>query len=291
MSLLEALQQNPVLFFILIGVTGLLVGSFLNVVILRLPKMLERDWRRECLEFLDQPIDEADGERFDLVYPPSTCPRCGHKIRPWENIPILSYLFLRRRCSVCGTRISPRYPLIEGLTAVMSFGVAWRFGADIQTLWGLVFTWGLIALTFIDFDHQLLPDNLTLPLLWLGLVLSLFEIFTDPPTAIMGAAAGYGLLWSVYQLFRLVTGKEGMGYGDFKLLAAAGAWLGWQMLPLMILLSSLAGAVIGVGLTFILGRDKNIPMPFGPYLAIAAWIALLWGKDLNRLYFQLSGIG
>ncbi len=290
MPLLEALAQNQAFFLISVGITGLLVGSFLNVVIHRLPKMLERRWRRDCLEMLGQPPEPESG-RLDLVYPPSTCPNCGHRIRAFENIPILSYLLLKGRCAGCGSRISPRYPLIEGLTAILSAMVALRFGFDMQTLWGLVLTWNLIALSCIDLDHQLLPDAVTLPLIWLGLLLSLLEVFTDPPSAIIGAAGGYAILWSVYQLFRLTTGKQGMGYGDFKLLAAAGAWLGWQMLPLIILLSSLAGATIGLGLTLAVGRDKNIPLSFGPYLAIASWIALLWGKDLNRLYLQLSGIG
>ncbi len=269
------------------AVLGLLVGSFLNVVIYRVPKMLERSWRRECLELLGQ-MPEPEGERFDLVYPPSTCPSCGHRIRPLENIPILSYLWLKGRCAECGVKISPRYPLIEGLTAILSAVVALKFGLCLKTLWALLFTWTLIALSGIDFDHHLLPDTLTLPLLWLGLLLSLSNTFTDPASAILGAALGYMSLWSVYQLFQLLTGKEGMGYGDFKLLAAAGAWMGWQMLPLIVLLSSLAGATVGLGLILILGRDRNLPLPFGPYLAIAAWIALLWGKDLTQLYLQLS---
>lgn len=290
MPLLQALAQNQAFFLISVGIVGLLVGSFLNVVIHRLPKMLERRWRRDCLEMLGQP-PEPDSGRLDLVYPPSTCPHCGRSISAFENIPILSYLLLKGRCAGCGTRISLRYPLVEGLTATLSLAVAWRFGFGLQTLGGLIFTWHLIALSGIDLDHQLLPDAITLPLLWLGLLFSLLEVFTDPASAILGAATGYAILWSVYQLFRLITGKEGMGYGDFKLLAAAGAWLGWQMLPQIVLLSSLAGAAIGLSFTLVLGRDKNIPLPFGPYLAIAAWIALLWGQDLNRLYLQLSGIG
>ncbi len=290
MGLFEALAYSRAWFLTTSVVLGLLMGSFLNVVIYRLPKMLERRWRRDCLEMLGQP-PESTNERFDLAYPPSTCPSCGHRIRAIENIPILSYLLLKGRCAACGTRISLRYPLIEGLTAILSAIVALRFGVSLQTLWALVFTWSLIALSYIDIDHQLLPDAITLPLIWLGLLLSLSGAFTDPTSAILGASTGYGTLWSVYHLFRLATGKEGMGYGDFKLLAAAGAWLGWQMLPLIILLSSLAGAMIGLSLTLILGRDKNIPLPFGPYLALASWIAMVWGKDLNRLYLQLSGIG
>ncbi len=282
--------SDQALFLASVGILGLLVGSFLNVVIYRLPQMLARRWRRDCLEVLGLPPEPAK-ERLDLVYPPSTCSSCGHRIRAFENIPILSYLLLKGRCASCGSRISPRYPLVEGLTAILSMIVALRFGLSTQTLWGLVLTWHLIALSFIDLDHQLLPDTITLPLLWVGLLLSLLGVFTDPPAAILGAVCGYAVLWGVYQLFRLATAKEGMGYGDFKLLAAAGAWLGWQMLPLIILLASLAGAIVGLSLTLVFGRDKNIPLPFGPYLALACWIALLWGKDLNRLYLQLSGIG
>ena len=288
--MLELLHHSPMLFFTAVGILGLLVGSFLNVVILRLPPMLERRWRQECRQFLELP-EEMPAERLDLLFPPSRCPHCGHHIRAWENIPILSWLWLRGRCSQCRAAISPRYPLIEGLTAVLSLAVAWRFGVSPQALWALVLTWSLLALSFIDYDHQLLPDILTLPLLWLGLLLSLFGIFTDPRSAIMGAAAGYLSLWGIYQLFRLITGKEGMGYGDFKLLALFGAWLGWQMLPLIILLSSLVGAVFGLALILLRGRDRELPIPFGPYLAIAGWIALLWGEQLNRWYLQLSGIG
>ncbi|GAB6066808.1 A24 family peptidase [Methylothermus subterraneus] len=285
----EKLFPNPAVFLSAAFILGLLVGSFLNVVLYRLPKMLERRWRRECLEILGQP-PEPERERFDLIYPPSTCPRCGRRIRAVENIPILSYLWLKGRCAGCSARIPVRYPLVEGLTAILSALVAFKFGFCLKTLWALIFTWNLIALSGIDLDHQLLPDALTLPLLWLGLLSSLAGGFTDPASAILGAALGYGILWSVYQLFRLLTGKEGMGYGDFKLLAAAGAWLGWQMLPLILLLASLLGATIGLSLTLVLGRDKNTPLPFGPYLALAAWIALLWGQDLNRMYWQLSGI-
>ncbi len=288
--MLELLRQHPALFFTAVAVLGLLVGSFLNVVILRLPVMLERQWRLECRQFLELPESPPE-ERLDLLYPPSRCPRCGHRIRAWENVPVLSWLWLRGRCSRCREPISPRYPVIEGLTAILSLAVAWRFGVSPQTLWALVLTWGLIVLSVIDYDHQLLPDALTLPLLWLGLLLSLFGVFTDPRSAIMGATAGYLLLWGVYQSFRLITGKEGMGYGDFKLLALLGAWLGWQMLPLIVLLSSLVGAIAGVALILFRGRDRGLPIPFGPYLAVAGWIALMWGETLNRWYLQASGLG
>ncbi len=290
MAYFQYLSQNPAVFLSLAGIVGLLVGSFLNVVILRLPVILENRWRRECLEFLGQG-SEATGDRFDLVFPPSHCPHCGHRIGAWENVPILSWLLLRGRCRECKAPISIRYPLIEALSALLSVAVAWHFGLSAQTLWALILTWSLIALAVIDIDHQLLPDAITLPLLWAGLLLSLPGIFTGPRASIVGAAAGYLTLWSVYQLFRLLTGKEGMGYGDFKLLSVFGAWLGWQMLPLIILLSSLVGAVTGLGMVLLHGRDKNLPIPFGPYLAAAGWIALLWGKDLIAWYLRLSGLG
>jgi len=284
------LSQNPAFFLIAVGCLGLVVGSFLNVVILRLPVMLENRWRHECQQFLGQAPQDSQ-ERFDLMTPASHCPHCGHRIGAWENIPLLSWLLLRGRCRVCGNPISLRYPLIESLTAVLSVMVAWNFGVSAQTLWALVLTWNLIALTMIDIDHQLLPDAITLPLLWLGLLLSLPQTFTDPQSSILGAVAGYMILWSVYQLFRLITGKEGMGYGDFKLLAAFGAWLGWQMLPLIILLSSLVGAIAGICMILLRGRDRSLPIPFGPYLAVAGWIALLWGRDLIHWYLQLSKLG
>ncbi len=288
--MLELLGRHPALFFTAVAVLGLLVGSFLNVVILRLPVMLERQWRLECRQFLELPEPPPE-ERLDLLYPPSRCPHCGHRIRAWENVPVLSWLWLRGRCSRCREPISPRYPVIEGLTAILSLAVAWRFGVSPQTLWALVLTWSLIVLSVIDYDHQLLPDAITLPLLWLGLLLSLFGVFTDPRSAIIGAAAGYLLLWAVYQSFRLITGKEGMGYGDFKLLALLGAWLGWQMLPLIVLLSSLVGALAGVALILFRRRDRGLPIPFGPYLAVAGWIALMWGETINRWYLQASGLG
>lgn len=289
MSLLDYLQQNSSAFLLFIGLLGLTVGSFLNVVIYRLPIMMEREWKTQCHELLETP-EEADQPTFNLSIPRSRCPSCSHQIRAIENIPVLSYLFLKGRCSQCSTPISIRYPLVELATGLLSLTVAWHFGASWMCLAGLVLTWALIALSMIDFDHQLLPDSITLPFLWLGLLLSLFGLFTDPRSAIIGATAGYLSLWSLYHLFRLLTGKEGMGYGDFKLLALFGAWFGWQALPQIIVLSSFVGALIGISLVLLCGRDRSIPIPFGPYLAIAGWISLLWGDHINRTYLELSGL-
>ncbi|RMD69063.1 MAG: prepilin peptidase [Gammaproteobacteria bacterium] len=261
---------------------GLVVGSFLNVVIHRLPLMLERRWRAQCAELLGHRIPPET--RFDLAFPPSHCPHCGHRLRFWENIPLLSYLLLRGRCSACRKPISPRYPLVELLTAALSLLVVGRFGFTLEAALALPLTWALIALSFIDLDRQILPDEITLPLLWAGLLASLIPAFADPPSSILGAAAGYLLLWTVYQAFRLLTGKEGMGYGDFKLLALLGAWLGWQALPLIILLSSLAGSLVGIGLILFRGHEKEVPIPFGPYLALGGFVALLWGEDITRFY-------
>jgi len=267
-------------------VLGLLVGSFLNVVIYRLPRMLEADWKVQCCELLEQAAPET--KPFNLATPNSTCPHCGHQIRPWENIPLISYAFLRGRCSACKAAISVRYPIIELVTGVLSLFVVYQFGATGTGLAALVFTWALIALTMIDIDTQLLPDVITLPLLWLGLIVNQLGGFASLEDALWGAVAGYLSLWSIYWGFKLLTGKEGMGFGDFKLLAALGAWLGWQLLPIVVLLSSLVGAVIGIGMILVLGRDKNIPMPFGPYLAIAGWIAFIWGDTLLQSYLQFA---
>jgi leader peptidase (prepilin peptidase)/N-methyltransferase len=268
---------------------GLSVGSFLNVVIYRLPKMLETQWNHDCLEHLGQPA-EAPTAPFNLNRPASHCPSCHHKIKPWENIPVISWLMLRGRCSSCHNPISPRYPMIEAVTGLLSVTVAMHFGLSWETAAALLLTWALIALSMIDFDVQLLPDNITLPFLWLGLLLSLGGLFTDTHAAIIGTAAGYLSLWSVYQLFKRLTGKEGMGYGDFKLLAMLGAWLGWHYLPQIILLSALVGAVVGVSLILLRGRDRNIPIPFGPYLAAAGWISLMWGEQINQAYLRWSGL-
>lgn len=283
-SLSYLFQAQPAAFVICAALLGLFIGSFLNVVILRLPVMMQRDWEVQCRQLLE--LEEKPAAPFDLVRPRSRCPHCGHQIGALENIPVLSYLLQRGRCKHCSTRISPRYPLIELFTAVLSGIVAWKFGYDWQALLALLLTWALIALTFIDIDHQLLPDDITLPFLWLGLGLSPFALFSDMQSAIIGAIAGYLSLWLVYQLFKLVTGKEGMGYGDFKLFALFGAWFGWQQLPLIILLSSLVGAVIGIAMILIMGRDRQIPIPFGPYLAGAGWLAMLWGAEITSAYLH-----
>ncbi|GAA6152322.1 prepilin peptidase [Pseudoteredinibacter isoporae] len=269
-----------------VGILGLLVGSFLNVVIYRLPKMLEREWKHSCCEILEQDAPE-DSDTFNLIIPASTCPSCQHKIRAWENIPVVSYLFLRGRCSQCENPISIRYPIIEAVTALLSAVLAVKFGFSWQLAAALLLTWSLITLTMIDIDTQLLPDNITLPLLWLGLIVNSQGLFTELPNALWGAIFGYLSLWSVYWAFKLLTGKEGMGYGDFKLLGALGAWMGWQALPLTILLSSVVGAVIGIAGIMIMGRDKNVPMPFGPYLSIAGWIYFMWGDSIVASYLSL----
>ena len=291
MELLTLLAQHPLLLIATVFLLGLLIGSFINVVACRLPVMMEREWKRQCMEYLhpDEPAPDA-AERFSLIVPRSRCPSCGHAITALENIPVLSWLFLRGKCSACGTRISVRYPVVEFVTALLSAIVAWQLGWGWPLAAALVFTWALIALTLIDFDHKLLPDSITQPLLWLGLLLSIDAVFVDMRASIIGATAGYLSLWSVYQLFKLVTGKEGMGYGDFKLLAAIGAWLGWQALPVTILLSSLVGAVVGITLILVRGRDRNIPIPFGPYIAAAGWLALLWGKDITDAYLRMAGL-
>lgn len=283
--MLQFLEYNTVL-YPCIFILGLLIGSFLNVVIHRLPLILERDWTRDCCELLEQPPKATKvNAAFNLVLPNSHCPHCDHAIKPWENIPLLSYVFLRGRCSQCKERISIRYPLVELATGLLSLFAAWQFGYSPALGLGLLLTWSLIALTMIDIDTHLLPDNITLPLLWLGLIANYFGTYTDINSALWGAIWGYLSLWSVYWLFKLVTKKEGMGYGDFKLLAAMGAWMGYQALPAIIILSSLVGAIIGFAGILILGRDKNIPIPFGPYLAIAGLIAFYWGDDLASWYF------
>lgn len=275
-------------------VLGLLVGSFLNVVIYRLPKMMHLAWARECDEYLQDKGDDnaqraaADPEKFNLAYPNSCCPSCSAAIKPWQNIPIVSYLALRGACAKCGVRISPRYPLVEAATGILSLLAIWFLGAGAQGLFALVFIWCLISLTMIDVDHHLLPDSITLPLLWLGLIANINGTFTSLENAVIGAIAGYMSLWLVYWAFKLLTGKEGMGFGDFKLLAALGAWMGWQYLPMIIILSSLVGAVLGIGAIVISGRDKAKPMPFGPYLAGAGLIALFWGETLLAKYLQFA---
>lgn len=277
-------------FYSVIIILGLLVGSFLNVVIYRLPIILKRQWDKDCRLFLAENGDlQLDENRppeapFNLLRPRSRCPHCGHQIAAWENIPVLSYLLLRGKCSRCGAAISIRYPVVELLSAVIALLVAWRFGPHWQTTAAIVLSWALLCLAYIDYDHQYLPDNITLPFLWLGLLVNLNGLFTDIASAVTGTMAGYLILWSIYKLFKAATGKEGMGYGDFKLLAMAGAWLGWQLLPAIILISSVVGALFGIGLIVFRQHDKSKPIPFGPYLAIATWIALLWGQQLNAAY-------
>ena len=359
MTMFDALATTPALLIASVFALSLLVGSFLNVVIHRLPIMLDREWRAQARDMLDgshgaeaiRPVAEAEvtapaavpaasepagedsaaepagvaielvSERaviepadesvaiepggvavhaapYNLVMPRSACPRCNAPIRAHQNIPVLSYLWLGGRCASCRARISPRYPVIELATAVLSAAVAWRFGWHWQTFAALVLTWSLIALAVIDYDHQILPDAITLPLLWLGLLLSIVwhpelqpTLPVDPVSAIIGAAAGYLILWLVYWVFKLITGREGMGYGDFKLLAAFGAWMGWQMLPLVILLSALSGAVIGIALIVLRRRERGRPMPFGPFLAVAGWIAMMWGPRLVDYYTSYAGLG
>lgn len=287
MNLWTFFAGQPALFLAFAGLLGLLVGSFINVVAYRLPIMLERQWQREAQEVLGLPVQEH--ERFDLCLPASRCSHCGHRIRAWENIPVLSYLALRGRCSACKAAIGIRYPLVELGCALLSVVVAWQFGPTLQTLLGLVLTWSLLSLSLIDSDHQLLPDALVKPVLWLGLACNAFGLFVPLSEAVWGAIIGYLSLWAVYWLFKLVTGKEGLGYGDFKLLALIGAWGGWHVLPLTLLLSSVVGALIGVCLLRLRKASMGSTMPFGPYLAIAGWIAMLWGDEIYASYLQLLG--
>lgn len=282
MLTLDYLQHSTTLFITVCVVLGLLVGSFLNVVIHRLPKMMEREWHQNCAELNGEEPQPAPA--YNLVVPRSACPACARPIRAHENLPVISYLLLRGRCAGCKTRISIRYPLVELLTGILSGVTAAHFGYGLQAAAALVLIWALVALTFIDFDTQYLPDDITQPLLWLGLLVNIPGTFTSLQAAVIGATAGYLSLWSVYWAFKLLTGKEGMGYGDFKLLAALGAWLGWSMLPIVILLSSLVGAIVGFALILIAKRGKDVPIPFGPYLAGGGLIALFAGQKLVRLY-------
>jgi len=270
---------------LLAGLLGLLIGSFLNVVIYRLPKIMQRDFDNYIAEQNGQDLPHQDV--FNLSVPRSACPHCGHQISAIENIPVLSFLALRGKCAQCKAAISMRYPLVELLTACISFGMAWHFGTGPAGMASLLFAWFLIALALIDFDTQLLPDDLTLPMLWCGLLVNTQNVFCTLESAVLGAAIGYGLLWSVYWVFKLCTGKEGMGYGDFKLLAALGAWYGWTVLPITILASSLAGAIIGIGLMILAKRGRDVPMPFGPYLAIAGLLMLPYGHMITQKYLGI----
>jgi len=284
MSLIQSFQAFPALFVTAVTVMSLAIGSFLNVVIHRLPKMLERQWRDELSELNGQEV--AAGPRYNLMVPRSACPACGHAIGALENVPLISYLALRGKCAGCKARISPRYPLVEALTGVLSGYIAWRYGFTWQTLALLVFVWSMIALAFIDLDTFYLPDDITLPLVWAGLLANMGGLFVDLQSAVIGAIAGYLALWIVFWGYKVATGKDGMGYGDFKLLAAIGAWLGWKMLPVVILLSSLVGAIVGISLIVFARHGRNVPIPFGPYLVLGGLIALFWGDQLLHYYLQ-----
>ena len=283
--MIELLQAEPVVFTGLVFLLSLMVGSFLNVVIHRLPKMMESEWQAQCAELRGEVM--PDVPRHNLWLPRSACPKCGHQITALENIPVLSWLWLRGRCSACDTAISARYPAVELLTAVLAAAAALKWGVSIQTLGALLLIWALVALAFIDLDTTLLPDSLTLPLLWLGLLFNLGGHFASLSDAVVGAMAGYGVLWAVFWLFKLATGKDGMGYGDFKLLAVMGAWMGWQMLPITLLLSSVVGATVGVAMIVFIKHDRRVPIPFGPYLAGGGLVTLFFGTNLTQAYLAL----
>ena len=291
----ELFTESPAIFIAVVFAFALMIGSFLNVVIFRLPLMMQRDWREQCEELAKEPAPTLPEGRFNLVVPRSRCPSCGAQIKAWQNIPVLSYLLLGAQCSNCRESISVRYPLVEILTAILAGLCAWRFGFGWEALMAIGLTCALVAISLIDADHQLIPDSIVIPLLWAGLIMSLFfplagseTLFIAPREAVIGATAGYLSLWSVYQLFKLVTGKEGMGYGDFKLLAALGAWLGpWPALPMIILLSAVVGAVVGIAMILFRGRDRQLPIPFGPYLAAAGWIAMLYGEKIWDSYLGM----
>ncbi|MBO7926538.1 prepilin peptidase [Pseudoalteromonas sp. K222D] len=299
-SIIEVMQSQLWFYLTTIGLVSLCVGSFLNVVIYRLPLMMQREWQSECRLLLEselksnkantnEPFSSDLNSTFNLVKPNSTCPKCKTAIKAWQNIPVISWLFLKGKCANCSNPISARYPIVEAITALLSLIVAYKLGATEQALLYIAITWALVALTFIDIDHMLLPDQITLPLVWLALIAAVLGYTVTPADAIIGAAYGYLSLWSVFWLFKLLTGKEGMGYGDFKLLAVFGALLGWQSLLTIILLSSVVGAIIGIALLTVQGKDKATPIPFGPYLAIAGWITMLWGEQLQANYFSLIG--
>jgi leader peptidase (prepilin peptidase) / N-methyltransferase len=290
-EIIQFFQQSPLWFMVVVFLFSLCIGSFLNVVVYRLPLMMEQSWQQEYLEYFEPEKPQPQAAVFNLAVPRSACPHCKHQLAAKDNIPLVSWLLLKGKCRYCQAPVSKRYPLLELFTAVISALVAWQFGATTIGLLYLVVTWALLALTFIDIDKMLLPDQITLPLLWLALVASVAGFSKiDAASAITGAAIGYLALWSVYWLFKLLTGKEGMGYGDFKLLAVFGALLGWQQLPLIILLSSLVGAVIGTLMLAIQGKDKNNAIPFGPYIAAAGWIAMLWGEQITQAYLSMISI-
>ncbi len=285
--MLELLHDSPATLTIFVAFLGLCIGSFLNVVAYRLPKMIEQEFADACREQFGVPA--ADGSpRVTLSSPPSTCPSCGSRIKPWHNLPVLGWLMLRGKCASCSAGISVQYPIVELLTGVLSVVCVWRFGYSPQLPAALVMTWALVALTVTDLHTMYLPDDITLPLVWLGLLLSLKPVFADPVSAIVGAAAGYLLLWSIYWAFKLATGKEGMGYGDFKLMGALGAWLGWQLLPQVVLLSAVVGAAVGMTLMAARKAEWSSKIPFGPYIAGAGWIAMIWGAEINRTYLGMA---
>lgn len=290
----ELFTQAPTVFIAVAFAFALMIGSFLNVVIYRLPLMMQRDWHEQCDELSKEPVPDLPEGKFNLVVPRSRCPSCGAAIKAWQNIPVLSYLLLGAQCSNCQKSISVRYPLVETMTAILAAICAWHFGFGWEALMAIGLSFALVAISLIDADHQIIPDSIVIPLMWAGLLMSLFHplaaadtLFIAPQDAIVGAVAGYLSLWSVYQLFKLITGKEGMGYGDFKLLAALGAWLGWQALPTIILMSAVVGAIIGIALIVFRGRDRQIPIPFGPYLAAAGWTTMLWGDTIKNAYLDM----
>ena len=290
----ELLAESPLAFAIIAFLFALLIGSFLNVVIYRLPIMMYREWHEQCKELADADTPELPDQPFNLVLPRSACPHCGSQITAWQNIPVISYLLLGGRCRGCKKKISLRYPLVELLTAVLATVCALRFGFGFEAIMAIGLTFTLVAISLIDYDHQLIPDSIVIPLVWVGLGMSLFHgtsvggtvLFVSPTDSIIGAIAGYLSLWSVYKLFKLITGKEGMGYGDFKLLAALGAWLGWQSIHMIILLSAVVGAIFGIAMIVLRGRDRQLPIPFGPYLAAAGWVTMLWGEQMWNAYLD-----
>jgi len=291
-QILALFQQSPTTYYLFVVTLSLLIGSFLNVVVYRLPKMMQNGWYQDCREFLADEVKDIPAKKIDkltLSKPDSTCPKCGHQIRFYENIPVISWLFLKGKCSQCKNSISIRYPLVETTTALLSLVIAYKYGPTAEGALLLLLTWGLICLTLIDFDHMLLPDQIVLPLLWLGLLVNINTTFVALDDAVIGAAVGYGSLFSVFWLFKLLTGKEGMGHGDFKLFALFGAWIGWQLLPVLILMASFVGAIIGISLMLFKNHQREQAIPFGPYLAIAGWITILWGKGIWSWYIlQIS---
>lgn len=290
MWIVAALQDSAALFYGTVAVFGLVIGSFLNVVVVRLPAMLDNTWRQQCREYLDVEIDSPSQAEFSLVRPASHCPRCGAPIRAIHNIPLLSYLWLRGRCAACKAPIGLRYPVIELLAAVLAVLAATKFGLSWQLAGALIVGWTFLAMSAIDIEHQILPDDMVLPLMWVGLIANSKGLYTDLHSALFGAVAGYITLWLVFQLFRILTGKEGMGYGDFKLFACIGAWLGWQSLPLVILLAAVCGSVVGIVAITVTQQDKSQPIPFGPFLCAAGFVAMLWGTQITGAYLQFAGL-